>query len=83
MSSENSIKPGDTIDIDGTAVTIGARRSLTGLRWVWAAPELDILGTASYTTAQEAVAAATLTLAAGTCRHGQYGWCPSCHDQER
>lgn len=82
MSSENVIRPGDSVSINGIEVTVGVRRSVTGLRWTWGAAEANLTGDGYYTTAQEAIDAAHRTLGAPVCQHGRHGWCPDCHDLE-
>lgn len=83
MTSQRALQPGDTVDIGGTPVTLGARRSVTGIRWTWDAPGVGVTGDATYVTARDAITAAARKLGAPACRHGQRGWCPTCHDQER
>ena len=81
MNSEN-YQSGDEVDIDGTVITLGARRGNNGVRWTWVDRSTEQTAGLYLATAGEAVTHARKTLGRPACRHGQHGWCPTCHDQE-
>lgn len=79
-ASEHTYQGGDQIDIGGATITLCRRKGSTGIRWTWAIEATDEGGTAYRATPQEAIADAIKTMNAPACRHGEHGWCPTCHD---
>lgn len=72
---------GDQIDIGaGDTITLCARRGSNGTRWTWAIPATDEMGQGYKATPEEAIADAIKTKNSPECRHGERGWCPTCHD---
>jgi hypothetical protein len=61
---------GDEIDINGTVITLGRRKGTTGIRWTWIASDLDVTGTAYYSTPEDAIDNARRALGAERCTCG-------------
>jgi len=76
-----SCQGGEQIDIDGVAVTLCRRKGSTGVRWSWAIQSTDEMGQTYQATPEAAIADACKAMNSPECRHGERGFCPSCHDR--
>jgi len=82
--TSKTYQAGDEIDINGTTVTLAARKGRNGIRWTWVIRTIDLGGESYLATPEEAIADAARTLNAPECRHGEpvVLFCVKCHDQE-
>jgi hypothetical protein len=55
MTETRTHQAGDEIDLDGTLIILGSRKSKTGIRWTWMAPALDTVGEACHATPEAAI----------------------------
>lgn len=81
MSETSAYQAGDEVQIaEDVTITLGARKGSNGTRWTWVIPFSDEGGEAYRATPQEAIADAIKTMNTPDCRHGERGFCITCHD---
>lgn len=84
MSETPTYQAGSEVQIGDATIVITSRKGSHGIRYSWFDRAADIGGEGYKATPELAVADATKTLNAPTCRHGWpvTKFCPSCHDTE-
>ena len=81
-SERPTYQAGDEISIaDGVTVILCSRKGRNGIRWSWVIPSTDEGGEGYQATPEEAITNAIKTMNNPECRHGERGWCPTCHDR--
>lgn len=80
-ASETTYQAGDQVDIGAASpITLCRRKGSHGVRWSWMVPATDLMGQTYLPTPEAAIADAIRAMNAPECRHGESGWCPTCHD---